>query len=642
MIVLTWLACTSGTIVTTELPEGRVGDVYSAAIEADKRRKWVFTAEGLPPGLILNPSSGILSGVPEERAETTFTVQVATPNGNLKGEQDLTLNVLGPRNPNCGRTFTGDFSAASPFGDIAWDLDSWKLLELPLPGEEVEEISFETTGSIQLYAGLPGIDVVAGEATPFVDVWGLDFGENRIGWNTLPHLGALQASGRPLQLLVVAFGVGEWSIETACRASPVLESTGIGSFPVGQRAQGSFRATKYDEEIVVEALDPVPEGLELFESGGFDGIAEEAGLHRFNIRLTRTTTGAQTVAEVAIGVYEPITPECGETVRFETTSGRFALDAFPEAVNVDGFSVVEVPWADHTGLRFDLLLDDPKQADSADVRIIEPEARTVGDSLFGPWTDVVQSSPQTWPPASFYQVYPRFRLAISDFLSVAGELTLTCEDGPLPAETQLPLLAAGSPFETSLEAVGGTPPYLWSAAGLPKTVTLDGDGTLRSNGEDFGSAMIDVTLEDAMGRMTTTPLTLWSSVEAACDRVISCGATQTFEVASSSPQVVCVPPEDVLASDWVSYDVRYDGFGEPGLLEPGNFNPSETLARFTAYQGVLAATRGTGGTTFALERYDNRTWPLVATQGSGIDKWTVCAQCGTGLTPSNDELSCAD
>jgi hypothetical protein len=65
-------------ITTTSIPDAIVGEVYSGPIEAiggSGSYNWEITAGGLPDGLILEPTTGLLSGVPLNAGTYNFSVR---------------------------------------------------------------------------------------------------------------------------------------------------------------------------------------------------------------------------------------------------------------------------------------------------------------------------------------------------------------------------------------------------------------------------------------------------------------------------------------------------------------------------------------------------------------------------------------
>ena len=68
------------TITTASLPNGTTASPYSEAIQATggvSPITWSIVSGLLPPGLTLNPASGVLSGLPSRVGSSTFTVQAA-------------------------------------------------------------------------------------------------------------------------------------------------------------------------------------------------------------------------------------------------------------------------------------------------------------------------------------------------------------------------------------------------------------------------------------------------------------------------------------------------------------------------------------------------------------------------------------
>jgi len=93
------------TITTTSLPEGTVGQSYSQTLQATGGKppySWnlVSGRGNLPPGLTLNPSSGVISGTPTAGGTFNFTVQVKDSEQRTD-TQDLSLRVIVPVTYSC-------------------------------------------------------------------------------------------------------------------------------------------------------------------------------------------------------------------------------------------------------------------------------------------------------------------------------------------------------------------------------------------------------------------------------------------------------------------------------------------------------------------------------------------------------------
>ena len=90
------------TITTSSLPDGMVGESYSATLEAEGGETpytWTVSAGRLPPGLSLS-SAGVISGTPTTAGNRTFTVRVRGADG-LSSTRAYTVEVEpGPEPPS--------------------------------------------------------------------------------------------------------------------------------------------------------------------------------------------------------------------------------------------------------------------------------------------------------------------------------------------------------------------------------------------------------------------------------------------------------------------------------------------------------------------------------------------------------------
>lgn len=66
----------------------------------------------------------------------------------------------------------------------------------------------------------------------------------------------------------------------------------------------------------------------------------------------------------------------------------------------------------------------------------------------------------------------------------------------------------------SLQAVGGSPPYVWTARTAPAGVRVETDGLVRANVQRSGALPLDVVLRDSGGREVTRRLQL-NAIDAA-------------------------------------------------------------------------------------------------------------------------------
>jgi alpha-tubulin suppressor-like RCC1 family protein len=79
---------------------------------------------------------------------------------------------------------------------------------------------------------------------------------------------------------------------------------------------------------------------------------------------------------------------------------------------------------------------------------------------------------------------------------------------PSVTTTRLPSGTAGVAYTTTLTATGGTPPYLWTSAGLPAGLTFSSTGTISGAPTSAGASTVTVTVADTGGRAGSAALTL--------------------------------------------------------------------------------------------------------------------------------------
>lgn len=644
MIAWFALACRAPTIATAELPHAVVGDLYQAAIQIDGRIRGEYRSEGLPEGLSLNPRVGIVSGVPTIPGTFDVTVRVTDRDGAVTDEADFTLTVQASE-PGCGLTASGTWpTVTSTTSALDWAADDWRAIPFPMPGDDVEEIRFEVD-NVDVFLTHPGRPFVEGvpfrdQAVRIAPVPIPPFEEppetdaRRLGWTTWPNLGPHQAVSPPATLVVVALEEGPWSLTTSCVRGPVLATAIAGPVRLGDTVLGSFRVTKYDEDVVMEALDPLPSGIELDENGIFTGTAEVAGNHVFRVRMTRTTNGRSMEAAVGLGIWAPVPLGCEEAATVTTADLDPAFAALSRfAGNVDRFEVLEVPWADHVGLAFDVL-------DAVDVDafgLVDPSR-----PLVDPWRDAVveldplEVGPTSWPPIDYFRGFPRARATFATLTGPASSrIRLSCDDGPRPGPNDPPVLTA-TPSTVLLSAVGGVPPLRWAASGLPDGVTIDPDGTLHHDGQDFGVVDVRFTITDDVGTVTETNRSLASSTEAFCgpDAVmVTCGDTVDLpRDLAVDPRLVCLEPDDVARFDWVDWRVEASSAIPWDLMPPRRLEGDGDHIR--SGSGRLVQARGTR----ALRSLDLRGgWPVVLRfddDDALVDpELSVTVTCGDGFPP---------
>jgi Putative Ig domain len=97
---LTSLACSKSTsrslaITTLSFPSGSIGANYSETLAASGgsgNYTWSISSGSLPAGLTLNPSTGVISGMPSAAGTSGFTVQVSDGVNTATSSLSITIN----------------------------------------------------------------------------------------------------------------------------------------------------------------------------------------------------------------------------------------------------------------------------------------------------------------------------------------------------------------------------------------------------------------------------------------------------------------------------------------------------------------------------------------------------------------------
>jgi Fibronectin type III domain len=126
------------------------------------------------------------------------------------------------------------------------------------------------------------------------------------------------------------------------------------------------------------------------------------------------------------------------------------------------------------------------------------------------------------------------RHAPGDAVTAATNTALTIATGTLPHGT------AGMTYQATLAAAGGTPPYRWRAAGLPRGLTVAASGVIKGYPAVVGATKVTVTVTDAEHTSRTATLTL--AVPAALPA--GCAARACAQLTPDG-QTVHVPAADI-------------------------------------------------------------------------------------------------
>jgi hypothetical protein len=107
-------------ITTTALPGGTVGVAYSQTLNATGATTpyaWSLATGSLPTSLTLNPTSGVISGIPTSAGTFNFTVRVTAANGST-ATRSLSIAVA-PRGPAAPSNLTATINSTTQIA-LSW------------------------------------------------------------------------------------------------------------------------------------------------------------------------------------------------------------------------------------------------------------------------------------------------------------------------------------------------------------------------------------------------------------------------------------------------------------------------------------------------------------------------------------------
>jgi hypothetical protein len=369
----------------------------------------------------------------------------------------------------------------------------------------------------------------------------------------------------------------------------------------------------------------------------------EPGTWEFTV-IAEALDGRRREERAIVSVYEVLEVQCGQTVPLVVEESYFDGD-FYAFYDPRGFAVYRLP------------LLDADQVSEIELSVTGSDGHYLGLSEPDPgWMNFYGAAERLYvtEPATL-SVSPRSYPALGHYLSSEDQamyfsvgsigvglemsVSVTCHEQPRPDLAALPVIQPLQAESFSLDALGGTPPYTWSADGLPSGITLDSDGTLHGQTGAIGTYEVSVTVEDDAGSQTTEPHTLYVGNDEACAPYtpIQCGDTLdgTFTTpyysdsnGPSSTRVFCLVEDDKA--------LGFEIYADDGELRVDVADPGRTsLEMFEAEMGTYVAwvdqdsSEGLGIDSFSwpsLDDYEDLP-VLVAVRAYNPGAWTVHLVC---------------
>ncbi|MCC6389561.1 MAG: putative Ig domain-containing protein [Bryobacterales bacterium] len=631
------IGSTSLQIITPSLATGSVGTFYSQAISATggvQPLTWSVTAGQPPPGLTLNPSSGVLSGTPQLPGTNTFTVQVADSQEHTASRSftvqitsGITIQTTSLPQGRAGQFYQQLLIATGGSGTLTWS----PLTALP-PGLTLNS----ATGV------LSGTPTQAADFTLLIQV------QDATG----------ATASRTLLLSITASLI----INTE---SPLPSATVGAAYNVAFSASGGITPFRW------AALTPPPAGLTFDTLGNLTGTPTQAGAVTFTAQVTDavgTTVAKDFTITIGQG-FQITTPGLpnGAVGRLynqtlSSTGGRapitWGLDSsggpLPTGLLLNPTTGIlnGTPTAagDFTFTIFALDADQRRVTKTFTMSITGQFQITtttlpsgvVGTAYSQTLTTTGGLGTVTWSqPSGTLPTSLQLNTstgAISGTPSEAGGFTFTiqaADSGNQKAQqsytiviiaplsittTSLPNGTLNVGYNASLAATGGEAPYTWTQTGLPDGLTLDAaSGAISGTPTRADNFTVTVTVTDKANRTATRSYAIR----------ISSGLSVT--TSSLPPGTVGVAYSQTLQAS--------GGAAGRTWSATGNLPPGLTLAGAT---GIISGTPSQAGSfSFTARVQDNQgntaTAPLSITVAalpvSGISISTVGINAGPGDQP---------
>ena len=519
------------TITTTGLPQGTASQGYGASISVTGGvAPYTFVATGLPGGLAINSATGAISGTPTSAGPASVVVRVTDSGGTLAQTTQATYSltiVLPPPPPLqittpslaggvAGQIYASAIAASGGTGGYTFSVTSGSLpngVQLALAGQlygtptsagtynftaQVSDSSNNTASHGFSIVITPGPLTVTGTPPATVAVnASLSVQFNAVGGvspykfaisGTAPSgttfsnglLSGIASTPGTFAFTITATdsqsppATASQSYSITVTPGPIVITASLPAGTVGQAYSGQLTATGGTGGYVWSGS--AGNGLSVSSSGAVTGTPTSTGTVSISVTVT-DSSGTKGTASFSAVI-------AGPTLTVSTTSlPAGALTATYSATLAATGGSAPYTWT-VTGL--------PNGLSASSSGAITGTPTALG--VFTVSVTVKDSVGATAP----------------------ASLSLTVNPAPVTITTTgITPPVIGTSFSVGFSATGGTPPYTWTAAGLPNGVTMSSNGTLSGTPTSTGTFPIIVTVTDSNKQMTTTNLNLVVTLPAA-------------------------------------------------------------------------------------------------------------------------------
>ena len=527
------IAATPLSITTTGLGGGALGQSYSATLTATGGTSpyiWLVSNGVLPVGLNLNPSTGIIAGVPSVAGTSTISIKAVDVNGLTAASQySLTISsatiTISPSTIGgavSGGTFSSTLVASGGTAPYGWTITSGALP----PGLTLSASTGTIAGTVT--AGTTGTYGFTVRATD-------SFGSSSTASYAMTVVS-------PVQITTTAANVAPAYIGTAY--SQTFSATG--------------GVTPYSWTVQTGTL---PDGLTLTPAGIIAGTPTTAGSSTITLKVSdsstfataqytiNVTSGTISISPVALAsgnvatAYSQQMTATGGTspytwsiasgsvpgLTLNSSSGTFAGTPTTAGNYTLLFKVIDV-FGLSNSMTYTFTVTGPPTITTTSL----PTA-TQGLTYTATLSAAGGTPPYTWsaPAGSIpnnFSLSPSGVFTGTPTASGSGSMTFTVTDNlgasssanltftvlpapPTITTSSLPQAVKGIPYTTTLVASGGTPPYTWKnpVGGLAPGLSLNtSTGVLSGTPTSSGSGTMLLLVTDSAGASASFafPLTI--------------------------------------------------------------------------------------------------------------------------------------
>jgi hypothetical protein len=437
---------------------------------------WNIASGSLPQGLVLNPSTGLISGTPAGGQSATFTAQVSDK-GNPAQTATASFIIAVPAPPITtsssafpsvimGGSYSQTLSASGGTAPYTWSLTSGTL---------PSGISLSPSGAIT------GAASVSGSST---------------------FTATVSDSSSPVQYASISKTIVVTPTPLTVTA-PSIPNTRVGG-TVSQSFAVTGGTAAYKWRVTSGTL---PAGLNLSPTGVITGVVMQSGAATFTATATDSSTPVQSASATAAIVVAPtpliITSSTLSTVGIGTSYSQTLQATGGSAPYTWSITAGSLPAGMSLAASTGTISGIPTTAGSSTISI------KVTDS----------SSPAQVTSASTVLVVAPTLLSIPS--------------------TTLAAYTEGSAYAQSLQAVGGTAPYTWSinSGQLPAGLSLSSSGVISGVPTSTSSSSFVVTVTDSAFPSQTQSATLTMKGTAAAQIVAAATPLSVISSALSAATV---------------------------------------------------------------------------------------------------------